>query len=323
MKKLTTLMLTAALVALTPAAAFADDSSGKSSKSPSTEQSTPGVDAAINSSDAQQEKKTQTAPEQLAAIKAKAAEAIAKRQRDLTTWSAKVSSQTTDCGQNAAALSRIGATQAGLATLGTSIAAATTPEVAKPLYQQIFTHQRVYLVVSPVVHTALACDAQFARGARQTANLAELNTKIAAAKAKGVNTATAEALAAQVPAAIESAKATSAAAAASLSGLAADQGNEATKATNAAAVTTARNGIKTADAGFDKVADLLKQAAKALGTDVKTDKESDQESDKAEKKADKAEEKAEKKAEKAEKKAEHEAEKATKKAERNKGKSGK
>jgi hypothetical protein len=305
MKKLTTLTLTAALLVLTPAAAFADDSS---SKSASTEQATPGVDAAINSADAQQEKKPQSAPDNLAALKAKAAEAIAKRQRDLATWSAKVSSQTTDCGQNAAVLSRIGATQAGLTLLGTSIAAAATTDVAKPLYQQIFTHQRVYLVVSPVVHTALACDAQFARASRQATNVTELNTKIAAAKAKGVNTAAAEALVAQVGPLTEAGKSASAAAAASLSGIAPDQGNEATKTANGTAVTNARNGIKTADASFDKAADLLKQAGKALGSTVKTEK--------AEEKADK---KAEHEAEKAEKKAEQEAAKAN----RQKGKSGK
>ncbi len=312
MNKLTTFVLTASLLALTPAAAFADSDSSKSAK---TEQATPGLEAALNSSDAQQEKKTQTAPDNLAAIKARAAEAIAKRQRDLGSWSAKVSSQTTDCGQNASSLSRIGLTQAGLTVLGTSIAAAATPEIAKPLYQQIFTHQRVYLVVSPVVHVSLACDKQWARGTKQTTSIAELTTKIAAAKAKGVNTAAAEALLAQVAPVIATGKATAAAASGSLTGLAPDQGNEATKTANAAAVEAAKAQIKLADASFDKAADLLKQTAKALGTQAKSEKAEK----KAEHEAEKAEKKAEHETEKAEKKAEHEAAKAA----RTKGKSDK
>ncbi len=323
MKKLTTLVVAAALLALTPAAAFADsDSSKSSSKSSSSDQATPALESILNSSDAQQEKKTQIAPDTLAAIKARAAEAIAKRQRDLASWTAKVTSQTTDCGQNAASLTRIGAAQAGLVTLGTSLAAATTPEAAKPLYQQIFTHQRVYLVVSPAVNVAIACDKQWARGAKQTTTIAELNTKITAAKAKGINTATAEALLAQVAPVIATGKTTSAAAAASLTGLAADQGVEATKAANAAAVDAAKAQIKLADASFDKAADLLKQTAKALGTDSKDHHESE----KAKREAERAKEKAERESEKAKREAERAKDKAEREEARNsrsKGKSGK
>jgi hypothetical protein len=310
MKKLTSLALTAGLLILTPTAALADDS-----KSGSSEQSAPALDSMVNSADAQQEKKPQASPDNLAALKAKAAESIAKRQRDLASWSAKLTAAKTDCGQNAAALSRIGATQASLTTLGASIAASTTVEAAKPLYQQVFTHQRVYLVVSPVVHTALACDNQLARATRQTTNVAELNTKIAAAKAKGVNTAPAEAFLAQVTPQIEAGKATATAAAASLSGLVPDQGNEATKAANEAAVNGAKAGIRAADASFDNAASLLKQATKALGGEAKTEASEK----KAEKKAEHEKKKAEKEAEKEAKKAEREAAKAN----RERGKSNK
>ncbi len=294
-------LLTICLV-LNPTAAFADDSG---SAQPA-EQSAPAVDRAINSAEAQQEKAVQVAPDQLPAIKVKAAEKIAKRQADLAAWAAKLNAAPADCGQNAAALARIAQTQASITALSASIAAATTPEAAKPLYQQIFTHNRVYAVVSPVVHLTLACDQQWARAAKQTTQIAELQAKIAAANAAGTDTSAASAFLAQVAPLIAAGKQSAAAASASVVGLVPDQGNETTKAANAAAIAVAREQIKGADTQLDSAANLLSQTRKALGGEVKSEKKESKEAERARKKA-------EKEAEKAKKQAEREAKKASKK----------
>jgi hypothetical protein len=308
-----TAALAAALV-LSPSAAFADSDGDKSNTGGTSEQAAPAADKAIDSAEAKQEAIQQVAPDTLPALKAKAAERISKRLTDLGQWSAKLASAPADCGQNAAAVARIAATQASLTTLSTAIAGATTIEAAKPLYQQIFTHNRVYAVVSPVVHLALACDHQWARAAKQTAAVAELQTKLAAATAAGANTTAASALLVQVAPAIAAGKQSAATASASIVGLAPDQGNEATKASNAAAIVAARAQIKQADAQLDAAATLLTQTRQSLGIEVKADKKADKESEKAKKKSEKETEKAAKQAEKAKKKSEKETERAAKKA---------
>jgi hypothetical protein len=301
--------LVAATLVLSPAAAFADSDSGSSS-TPSSERAAPAAEQAINSVEAQQEALAQVAPDQLPAIKARAAEKIAKRQSDLTQWSAKVATAPADCGQNAAVLARIAATQTSLLTLNNAIQASTTPEAAKPLYQQIFTHNRVYAVVSPVVHLTLACDNQWARAAKQTAAIADLQAKITAATATGVNTAAASALLAQVAPLVAAGKQSALLASTGVASLVPDQGNEATKATNTAAITAARGLIKQADAQLDGAASLLTQTRKALGLEVNTEKK---ETKKAEREAEKAKKEAEKAAEKAKRQADKAAKKANKK----------
>ncbi len=337
-KRIGTALLTTTLMLAVPTAAFADSSSGSSG----SEQSAPSVDQVLNSSDAQQEKAAQTAPEQLDAIKAKAAEKIAKRQKDLTQWSAKIATAPADCGQNAATLQRIATTQASLVALNTAIQSSTTKEAAKPLYQQIFTHQRVYLVVSPVVHIALACDQQWARAAKQTTQVAELQAKLAAPVPSTVapstvapstvagtpvpstvvaNTAAAAALLAQVTPLIELGKATAGTASSSLVSLAPDLGVEATKSANAVKVATAREQIRQADANLDRAADLLKQTRQALNpvikTEKKAEKKAEREADKAKRDAEREAEKAKRQAEKAKDKAEREAKKNEKKNDKN------
>jgi hypothetical protein len=321
-KQLGTAILATAFLTLSPAAAFADSSSGSGSVS---EQSSPSLEKILNSSDAQQEKATQVAPDQLDAIKAKAAERIAKRQRDLTSWSAKLATAPADCGQNGASLQRIATTQAALAALSTSIQTSTTKEAAKPLYLQIFTHQRVYLVGSPAVHIALACDQQAARAAKQLAEVAELQAKITAPVPSTVapstvagatvptnapNTAAAAALLAQVTPLIELGKATSAAASASLVSLTADQGNESVKSGNAVKVATAREQIRQADANLDRAGELLKQTRQALSPVVKSAKQEQKktasDAAKAKRDADREAAKVKRDAEKAKDKAERE-----------------
>jgi hypothetical protein len=328
-KSFGTALLTTAFLTLTPAAALADSSDGGNS-----ERSTPSVDQALNSSEAKQEKSNQSTPEQLAKIKAHAAERIAKRQRDLTTWSAKVATAPADCGQNGAALQRIASTQANLAALNTAIATATTREAATPLYQQIFTHQRVYAVVSPVVHIALACDQQWARAAKQSVQVAELQAKITAptpstvappstvAGSQTPNTAAAAALLAQVTPLIELGKATAATASASLVSLAPDQGNESTKSANAVKVATAREQIKQADANLDRAAELLKQTRQALAPVAKDAKKAEKQAAKAAaKQAEKVKrdaDKAKREAERAKNKSERESKKNERKAKKDK-----
>jgi hypothetical protein len=323
-KQLGTAILATAFLTLSPAAAFADSSSGSGSVS---DQSSPSLEKILNSSDAQQEKATQVAPDQLDAIKAKAAERIAKRQRDLTSWSAKLATAPADCGQNGASLQRIATTQAALAALSTSIQTSTTKEAARPLYLQIFTHQRVYLVGSPAVHIALACDQQAARAAKQLAEVAELQAKITApaptvapstvagatVPTNAPNTAAAAALLAQVTPLIELGKATSAAASASLVSLTADQGNESVKSANAVKVATAREQIRQADANLDRAGELLKQTRQALSPVVKSAKQEQKktatDAAKAKRDADREAAKVKRDAEKAKDKAERESKK--------------
>jgi hypothetical protein len=334
-KRIGTALLTTTLMLAVPTAAFADSSSGSSG----SEQSAPSVDQVLNSSDAQQEKAAQTAPEQLDAIKAKAAEKIAKRQKDLTQWSAKIATAPADCGQNAATLQRIATTQSSLVALNTAIQSSTTKEAAKPLYQQIFTHQRVYLVVSPVVHIALACDQQWARAAKQTTQVAELQAKLAAPVPSTVapstvapstvagtpvpstvvaNTTAAAALLAQVTPLIELGKATAGTASSSLVSLAPDLGVEATKSANAVKVATAREQIRQADANLDRAADLLKQTRQALNPVIKSEAKAEKKAEKkAEREADKAKRDAEREAEKEKRQAEKEKDKAEREAKKN------
>jgi hypothetical protein len=267
-KRTSTAVLALALLVATPGAAFADSSSSSSS----AEQATPAVDKVINSPEATAEKAEPASPEQLAALKAKASAEIAKRQASLTGWVAKLAAAKADCGQNGPAAARIAATQASLNTLGAAIQAAPTREAAKPLYRQIFTHQRVYLVVGPVVGIALACDGQAVR--------ADKLTKASTAAAGGANTAAAVALLNQVAPLIATGKASATAAAASVNGLAPDQGVEAVKVSNSAAVNAARAQMKQSDASLDAAGRLLNDATKALGGAVKTDRKSDRKSEK-------------------------------------------
>jgi hypothetical protein len=275
-KRTSTAVLALALLVATPGAAFADSSSSSSS----AEQATPAVDKVINSPEATAEKAEPASPEQLAALKAKASAEIAKRQASLTGWVAKLAAAKADCGQNGPAAARIAATQASLNTLGAAIQAAPTREAAKPLYRQIFTHQRVYLVVGPVVGIALACDGQAVRADKLTVRLTELQTKASTAAAGGANTAAAVALLNQVAPLIATGKASATAAAASVNGLAPDQGVEAVKVSNSAAVNAARAQMKQSDASLDAAGRLLNDASKALGGSVKSDRKTDRKSDK-------------------------------------------
>jgi hypothetical protein len=334
--------LSLALAVAAPTTAFAQSSA---SATPG-EQSGPTVEVIVNSPEAVAEKAEPAAPDQLVAIKNKAAAEIGKRQKSLGDWSAKLATAKADCGQNSAAASRIASTQANLVALGSSIQAATDKAVAKPLYRQIFTHQRVYLVVGPVVSITIACGNQYARADKLNVELTELLAKAnsvgittttipastvpastvpastpgTTAVPSGVNTAAALALLNQVAPLITAGKASAASASAAVQAIVPDQGTEAVKASNAATVTAAKNQIKQADASLDKARALLNEARKTLNGAIKQDKlqeraekKAEKEAEKAEKKAEKAAEKADKEAKKAERKAEREAEKAKRK----------
>ena len=306
LRRLATLMFLPAVL-VTPVAAYADEN-------PLVENAAPKVDAVVNSPDAVAEKAqgSDNSVVPLPKIKARAAEQIAKRHKSLTDWSGDIAKAKGDCGQNAGAATRIATTQASLNTLAPQIQAAADVATAKPLYEQIFTHHRVYLVVGPAVHIPLACGAQSARAARILTEVANVQTAIEAAKANGIDTTAASALVASVKPLVDGAKAESIVASNSVASIVPDLGNEAIKTANATTVKTARDQIKSADVKLDAAAKALKDARESL----RGAKKSDHESDKAEKDADKAEKKAEKEADKAEKKAEKEADKAEKKAEK-------
>lgn len=294
-------------VLLAPVAAHADSNV-------LVENAGPKLDTVVNSSDAAAEKAhvSDKSVVPLARIKARAAEQIAKRQRSLVDWSGHIAKAKGDCGQNAGAATRITSTQAGLNALAPQIQAAADVATAKPLYEQIFTHHRVYLVVGPAVHIPLACGAQSARAARIMTEVANVRTAIETAKAGGANTAAAEALVATVPPLVDQAKNESSAASNSAASMVPDLGNEAIKTANAATVKAAREQITSADAKLDAAARALKEARDSL----RGAKKSDRENDKTAKETERTAKKAEKEAERAAKKAEKESERASKRAEK-------
>jgi hypothetical protein len=311
MKKLTlrTLLIAPALLLALPSAALADDSA-------SSTQAAPALEKSLNTADAAQEKAGSSAPENLIALKNKATAEVTKRQVSLTKWAGQLAAVKADCGQNAAAAARISSTQTSLVALNSQIQAATDLTAAKALYKQIFTHQRVYLVVSPVIHVAIACDNQTARANTLTTRLTDLQAKVTAAGSAGANTAAATALLAQVPGLIATGKTTAATAAASVAGLAPDQGVEATKTANAASVAQAKGLIKQADSSLDTAASLMKDASSQLADatrdDKRADKKAENQSEKAAREAAKRAEDAKRDAEKAAKKAADQAKKSNK-----------
>jgi hypothetical protein len=275
-------LITPALLLAVPSVSLADETG------PSA-QAWPVLEKSVNTADAAVEKAGSATPETLIALKNKATAEVSKRQVSLTKWAGQLAAVKADCGQNAASATRISAAQTSLVALNGQIQAATDLVIAKALYKQIFTHQRIYLVVSPVVHLAIACDNQTARANGLTTRLTELQAKITAAGSAGANTAAATALLAQVPGLIASGKTSAATAAASVAGLAPDQGVEATKTANAAVVTKAKGLIKQADSSLDTAASLINDASKQLTgatrDDKKADKKADNQSEKAAKKA--------------------------------------
>ena len=175
----------------------------------------------------------------LAALQADGADAIAKRQAQLTKLGGKLAAQPAcDTGGTQAAL--VTSDAAGLTSLGAKLAAETTASAAKDDVQSIFQDFRVYLVVTPQVYSTSACGHIQAATDRLTTIAATLSTRVDAAAAGGADMTAAKASLADLTAKVDSAHTAGTAAAASLSGIGPDHGDQSVLAANQAAVAAAR-----------------------------------------------------------------------------------
>ena len=204
------------------------------------------------------------APPTLADIKTRAVNEIAKRQATLLDLTAKLAAAKSDCGQNGAVSANVSATQAGLTTLGATIAADTDLAKAKIDFRAIFGSYRVYLLVTPRAHIALNCDNHMFYGVNLKASAARLAAAIVVAQAKGIDTTLASANLAQAQAAIDPAVARDVAALNSVMGLVPDLGNAAVLAANTAVLRAARNEEQAADSALDGARALLKSGWESL-----------------------------------------------------------
>ena len=222
------------------------------------------------SADAVTESANPAAPARLADIKQKGAEAIAKRQVSLSETSAKLGQQPQDCGFNAARASEITTTSANLATLGQQLAATTEVSVARTLYGQIFTANRVYLVVLPKAGKAMRCDAYLGRVAEFNADAAKLQIDIDTAKAAGADTTAAQA---QKDAAVATVAGVNPQAAITpCMALVPDNGDVTVKAANAAALKGCDVQLDAVGAAMRNGRTQLAAARSALGSARKTEK---------------------------------------------------
>ena len=216
------------------------------------------------SADAVAEAANPVAPARLGDIKIKGAAAIAKRQVSLTETSARFAHVTQDCGFNSARTAEISATSASLAALGQQLAVTNDPAVAKALYGQIFTDNRVYLVVLPKAGKALRCDEYLGRVLEFNTAATKLQADIDAANANGVDTTATQALK-------DSAVATVAAlnpqaAITPCMALVPDKGDGAVKAANAAALKACDVQLDAVGAGLRNARAQLAAARAALGS---------------------------------------------------------
>ncbi len=173
----------------------------------------------------------------LADLKAKGAAAIAKRQATLADLSRKIAGQAKDCGSNIVMTTEIANTSTGLSGVGTTLAAATDLKVARDLYRSIFIDYRVYMVVAPKAGKVIRCDTQLLRNDALTAEGAKLQLAIDEAKAKGVDTTSAQS--AKDAAMAQLAGINPTAALPLVMGLVPDKGDKAVAASNTAALRSA------------------------------------------------------------------------------------
>jgi hypothetical protein len=120
------------------------------------------------------------------------AAAIAKRQITLSGLTTKLSTQTKDCGTNAAMQAEIARTGTSLTTLGAALASTTDAAAAKNFYRQIFTEHRVYALVAPKANKVERCDTQLVRNEALAAEALRLQGLIDKAKAEGINVTVAQ-----------------------------------------------------------------------------------------------------------------------------------
>lgn len=226
----------------------------------------------------------------LAEIKAKGATKISERQTTLTSMQGRLAQQTKDCGSNAAMSAEIASTSASLATVGTSLAAATDVNAAKVLYKSIFIDHRVYLLVAPKAGKVIRCDSQLARTDALTAEAAKLQTAIDEAKAKGVDTAAAQA--AKDAATALLATINPAPALGGIMGLVPDKGDKAVQASNTAALNAADAALDASSAQQRSVNQQLDAARKLLRESSSTTRSSVAVAKKADAAAKKAEQQA-------------------------------
>ena len=216
------------------------------------------------SADAIAEAGAPAAPAKLADIAAKGAAAIAKRQPSLGETSAKFGQQAQDCGFNGARVAEIGATSVSLAALGQQLAVATDVAAARTLYGQIFTYNRVYLVVLPKAGKALRCDAYLGRIAEFNADAAKLQVDITTAAGKGVDTTAAQA---QKDAAVATVLGVNPQAAVTpCMALVPDRGDPAVAAANATALTGCDTQLDAAGTTLRAGRTMLTAARAALGS---------------------------------------------------------
>jgi hypothetical protein len=239
----------------------------------------------------------------LAELKAKGAKDIAVRQKTLADSLAKLASQPKDCGFNATMAAEIQRTAASLANVGQALATTADLNAAKTLYRSIFIDHRVYLVVRPKASAVVRCDSQLVRNDKLANEGVQLQQRIDALRAKGIDTTAAQNTKNAALATLSTIN--PAPAVAAVMGIAPDRGDKNIQAANTAA-------FKAADAALDNTANLQRQVDKQLDQVRRSINENNRSADQAAREAERNARKAERDA----KKAQREAEKAKERAEK-------
>lgn len=183
MKKLLTLAVVIAMLALAPATAMAQEDVPGTDEPP-VELDQPRTEGGVQ--------------DVIDDVKAAAAEAIGERQDHLIELTALVVDAEHLTGDHEAVLlADIDATAAGLAALGTDIQAAATLAELGDLVPRIATDYRVYLILSPKVILAIVGDTQVEAHARLSEVADEIDSAIAEVGDAGVDVSKAEELMAQ------------------------------------------------------------------------------------------------------------------------------
>jgi len=179
----------------------------------------------------------------LATLQADGAAAIARRQTQLSTLSAKIAARPA-CDAGGAQAALVNHDTGALATLGDKLAADTTVATAHDDVKSILQDYRVYLVVTPQVFSTSACGHIRAATDRLTDIQTKLTAKVDAAAAGGADMTAAQASLSDMAAKMASARNAGDAAASSLAAIGPDHGDASVLASNQAAVASARSQLK-------------------------------------------------------------------------------
>ena len=204
------------------------------------------------------------APATLESIKTAGAAAIAARETQLAKLAGRLSAAP-NCDAAGTVSAEIAADGPALTTLGAKLAVDTDLATARADFRAIFEQYRVYLVVTPQASVTSACGHIQTSVAKLDADAVTLSAKVDEAANGGADMSAARASLQDLAAKLADGTNLANHANATLAGLTPDKGDKAVEASNAAAVSAARQDLTTAHADLTAAV----KDAKAVVSDLK------------------------------------------------------